>query len=263
MAKHAPAVADSVEPVAALLAGRPRCVALTGAGLSTRSGLPDFRSPGVGLWDLAGRLPDDQARLMTLQGFKESPAAFYERFRPFLQGVLSAAPNLAHRALAELEAAGYLQGVITQNGDGLHQKAGSHVVVEIHGSLATATCLRCYRSDAGPPFWQALCARGEVPRCRHCGNLMKPDVILSGEQLPWRAVVNARALLRDCEAVLIAGTSLPGGPVLAWLEAACGRGARLLIVNLSPTLLDSAAEAVVRADVLDALPALVQRLKAR
>ena len=261
MAERASAVAESIEQAAALLARRPRCVALTGAGLSTRSGLPDFRSPGSGLWALAERLPDDQARLMTLQGFKEAPEAFYARFRPFLAAVLSAAPNPAHLALAQLEAAGYLQGVITQNGDGLHQKAGSQTVVEIHGSLATATCLRCYRSDAGPPLWQALCARGESPRCRHCGGLMKPDVILTGEQLPWRAALKARTLLRESALILIAGTSLPGGPVLAWLEAACDRGARLAIINLGPTLLDPAAEVVVRADVVDALPAIAQRLR--
>lgn len=261
MSELSTTVAASVEPLAILLAERPRCVALTGAGLSTRSGLPDFRSPGSGLWALAERLPEDQARLMTLQGFKEAPEAFYDRFRPFLAAALSAAPNPAHLALAQLEAAGYLQGVITQNGDGLHQKAGSQTVVEVHGSLATATCLRCYQSDAGPPLWQAFCVQGEIPRCRHCGNLMKPDVILSGEQLPWRAVLNARALLRDCEVVLIAGTSLPGGPLLAWLEAACDRGARLAIINLGPTLLDSAAEVVTRADVVEALPALAQQLR--
>lgn len=261
MREPAAILPTSVERLAGLLARRPACVALTGAGLSTRSGLPDFRSPGSGLWELAERLPDDQARLMTLQGFKEAPEAFYDRFRPFLAAVLSAAPNPAHGALAQLEAAGYLQGVITQNGDGLHQKAGSQTVVEIHGSLATATCLRCHQSDTGPPLWQAFCAQGEIPRCRHCGGLMKPDIILTGEQLPWQAALKARTLLRESALVLIAGTSLPGGPVLAWLEAACDRGARLAIINLGPTLLDSAAEVVVRADVVEALPAIAQQLR--
>jgi len=114
-----------IERAAEILAQRPYCAALTGAGLSTRSGLPDFRSPGKGLWVQMEKMPPGTAELMTLQGFKENPEAFYRHFRPYLEMILSAKPNPAHTALAELEAGGYLQAILTMNGDMLHQKAGS------------------------------------------------------------------------------------------------------------------------------------------
>jgi NAD-dependent deacetylase len=250
----------SIDRVVELLSPRPACVAFTGAGLSTRSGLPDFRSPDTGLWVRLEQLPDDAANVMTLQGFKETPAAFYNRFRNPLQKILSAEPNPAHLALAQLEAGGYVQAVVTQNGDLLHQKAGSQHVIELHGSIAQATCVSCYRTEAGTPHWQRLLADGLVPRCRTCGGVMKPDVILTGEQLPAQPALSAQKLFRACEVILAAGTSFSGGPIMGWIEQACVHGTNLIIINSSPTILDSVATITIRADVVDVLPAIADEL---
>jgi len=182
----------SIDRVVDLLSQRPSCVALTGAGLSTRSGLPDFRSPDTGLWARIETMPEGEASVMTLQGFKENPATFYRRFSFLLEKILSAEPNPAHFDLAQLEASGYLQAIVTQNRDLLHQKAGSQQVIEIHGTIARAMCLSCYRADDGLVHWQRLLADGSIPRCRYCGGVMKPDVILTGEQLPAQLALSVR-----------------------------------------------------------------------
>ena len=249
-----------IEQVAEILWQHPFCVAFTGAGLSTRSGLPDFRGPGKGLWEQLEKMPESVSAVMTLQGFKEHPEAFYSRFRLFLEKILSAKPNPAHSALAELEACGYIQAIITMNGDMLHQKAGSQRVVEIHGTIARATCISCYQSDEGMYHWQPYIENGVIPQCRNCGGIMKPDVILTGEQLPVRMVLEAKKLLRECDVVMAAGTSFSGGPVMNWLEKAREQGKKIVILNLSPTLLDSIADVVIRADVAEVLPAIVEKL---
>ena len=254
-------IQSSIDHLVEILSQRPACVALTGAGLSTRSGIPDFRSPDAGLWARLDRLPDvEQSRVMTIHSFKENPAGFYQRFSPLLATILSAEPNPAHHALARLEADGYVRAIVTQNGDMLHQQAGSQQVIEIHGTLARAICLSCYRWDEGLPHWQQLLADGTVPHCRQCGGLLKPDVILTGEQLPALLVLKARRLLQACDVILAVGTSFSVRPVVDWVERACAQGKKLAIVNLTPTSLDSVAEVVIRDDVVEVLPLVVEKL---
>ena len=248
-------IQSKIAQVADILKAHSPCVALTGAGLSTRSGLPDFRGP-EGLWARLEKMPQAASMVMTLQGFKEHPEVFYRHFRGFLEKVLAAKPNPAHKALAALEAAGKLQAIITTNGDVLHQKAGSQQVIELHGTVARAVCMRCYQPDDGLPHWQRFLADGMIPQCRLCSGILKPDVILTGEQLPVQMVMQTRKLMRESEVILAVGTSLSGGPVLNWLEKACEQGKKLVILNLTPTLLDSAAEVVIRADVTAVLPAI-------
>jgi len=246
--------------VAEILSQHSPCVALTGAGLSTRSGLPDFRSPGKGLWEKLESMPASASEIMTLQGFKEHPDAFYGHFRLFLEKILSAKPNPAHFALAELEAGGYVQAIITMNGDMLHQKAGSQNVIEMHGTVARAVCINCYQADDGPLHWQQYLKNGVIPQCHHCSGIMKPDVILTGEQLPVKMVMQAKKLLRESHVILAIGTSFSGGPVMSWIEQACEQEKKLVIINLTPTLLDSVAEVVIWADVVEVLPALASKL---
>lgn len=249
-----------IEQVTEILLQHPFCVALTGAGLSTQSGLPDFRSPGKGLWEQLERMPDSASVVMTLQGFIANPEAFYSRFRLFLEKILSAEPNPAHIALAELEASGYIQAIITMNGDMLHQKAEAQRVLEIHGTIARAVCISCYQPDEGMYHWQRYIESGRIPQCRQCGGIMKPDVILTGEQLPVRMVLEAKKLLTKCNAVMAVGTSFSGGPVMNWIEKAHEQGKKLVIVNLSPTILDSIGDVVIRADVTEVLPAIAEKL---
>ena len=251
-----------IEQIAGILLQHPFCVALTGAGLSTQSGLPDFRSPGKGLWTQLEKMPDSASAVMTLQGFKINPEAFYSRFRLFLERILSAKPNPAHIALAELEAGGYIQAIITMNGDMLHQKAGSQRVIEMHGTIERAVCISCYQPDDGMVHWQQYLENGVIPQCRHCGGIMKPDVILTGEQLPVKMVMEAKKLLRESNLILAIGTSFSGGPVMNWIEKACEGGKKIVIINLTPTLLDTVAEVVIQADVTEVLPALAMKLGA-
>ena len=245
-----------IDTAAELIAASHAVVALTGAGVSTRSGIPDFRSPGTGLWELRGEPPPD-----SIHRFAQAPERFYAWLRPLLQTILPAEPNPAHRALAELEELGCLQAIITQNADGLHQRAGSAHVIEIHGTLETATCIRCYRPAAGLSVLEQYLRDGEVPRCEVCNGVMKPNVILMGEQLPFRAVQAARAALRGCDRLVIAGTSLALLSTTQFVAPALQAGACMVLINETPTPLDEQAEVVIRSDVVEALPALVRAVR--
>jgi NAD-dependent deacetylase len=258
--KNEISIQKAIEQVVEILLQRPFCVALTGAGLSTHSGLPDFRSPGKGLWTQLEKMPPDRSDVMTLQGFKERPEVFYSRFRSFLELILSAKPNQAHIALAELEASEYIQAIITMNGDMLHQKAGSQRIIELHGTIDRAVCINCYQYDEGLYHWQRYIENGKIPQCRHCGGIMKPDVILTGEQLPAQMVLKAKKVLHECDAILAVGTSFSGGPAMNWIENACAQGKKMMIINLSSTILDTIADVVIRADVSEVLPGIVEEL---
>lgn len=230
-------------------------VALTGAGISTPSGLPDFRSPGTGLWNTAHI---DPMRVGSLRGFCADPQAFYDWIRPLARMMLQAVPNPAHLALADLEGRDYLQAVITQNIDLLHSRAGSKKVLEIHGQIREATCLRCYQVQPAWPIMARFVEDGRTPRCprQACGGVLKPNVILYGEQLPAAVLVEAQRLARRCDLMIVAGSSLDVAPAGDLPVLALAAGARLLILNREPTPLDGEADVVIHADVAEALPAV-------
>ncbi len=230
-------------------------IALTGAGISTPSGVPDFRSPGSGLWERV-----DPMEVASIYSFRREPQRFYDWIRPLAGLMTLAQPNPAHRALADLEARGHLMAVITQNIDGLHQAAGSKHVIEVHGSLRQATCLQCYRRIPARPVIEQFIRDGEVPHCPACGGVLKPDIILFGEQLPVQALYQARQEAYRCDLMLIAGSSLEVAPAGDLPLLAHSNGARLILVNLEPTLLDPLADAVFHADVADILPRLVAQV---
>ncbi|RJP53002.1 MAG: NAD-dependent protein deacylase [Anaerolineaceae bacterium] len=249
---------------ASLMAKNKRVIAFTGAGMSTRSGVPDFRSPGTGLWVHLEAAGTDETQSGTIQAFGRDPQTFYEHMKPLFQKILSAEPNAAHYALAELETRGIIHTVITQNADLLQQRAGSKNVIEVHGSLAEATCIQCYKVKPFPPLLDQFLSDGIMPRCQECGGAMKPNIILTGEQLPVRAMLAAQQALRRADILLIAGTSLAGGPATALVDRAYLQGSKLIIINQTPTLLDHVADVVVHDDVVKVLPAIkatLQKLK--
>ncbi|MFN2274852.1 MAG: SIR2 family NAD-dependent protein deacylase [Anaerolineales bacterium] len=246
---------ELVEHAATMLLHAQHAVALTGAGISTPSGIPDFRSRESGLWTKY-----DPFTVASISAFRYHPLQVLEWVRPLVSQITSAEPNPAHTALARLEAAGRLDGVITQNIDGLHTKAGSKHVFEIHGHLRTATCTSCFRKAATDDLIEPFVKDGVIPRCGHCGGLLKPDIVLFGEQLPYETVQGAEDLLKNCDLVLIVGSSLEVTPAATMPVAALNRGASLIIVNHDPTYLDERADLVFHQDVVDVLPQIANEV---
>src|SRR5258708_6088550 len=175
-------VHDGIEFIAELFCKAKRAIVLTGAGLSTPSGIPDFRSEGSGLWS-----QNEPLEFASLHTFRTNPENFYKWFRPLAARIFEAVPNAAHQALTELENAGYVHTLVTQNIDMLQQKAGAAHVIELHGTLQTLSCTQCFRQYQSAPYLQPFVERGEIPHCPDCGAVLKPDVILFGEQLPQTA----------------------------------------------------------------------------
>jgi NAD-dependent deacetylase len=242
-------IADSIARAAALLREASHAIALTGAGHSTPSGIPDFRSPGVGLWEHAS--PYEVA---SIYSFRRHPQAFYDWIRPLAATLLSAEPNPGHTALAELEAGGWLKAVITQNIDGLHQRAGSREVLELHGHLREVTCISCYCVLPTSDVLEGFLTSGEVPRCPACGGVIKPNVVLFGEQLPIDVVNAAMRHVRRADLILVAGSSLEVMPASLLPFQVHERGGHVIVVNLAPTYIDDLADVVIHGDVAVVLP---------
>jgi NAD-dependent deacetylase len=228
-----------------------RCaVALTGAGVSTPSGIPDFRSPDSGLWKQVNPL-----EVASIYAFRQRPQDFYDWIYPLTELTLAAEPNPAHVALAQLEAFGPLEAVITQNIDMLHTQAGSETVLEIHGHMRELTCLRCYEIVPSVEILAKFLETGDTPHCE-CGGVLKPNVILFGEQLPVRTLNRAKKLVRECDLLLVAGSSLEVAPAGDLPLLAQETGSRLIIVNHQVTHAEPLADVVIHADVVDVLPQL-------
>lgn len=240
-----------IQQAQALLAQSKHAIALTGAGISTPSGIPDFRSHGSGLWEKA-----DPFQVASIYGFSRRPQDFYEWIHPLAELTLAARPNSAHQALAQLEKYGPLQGIITQNIDMLHSKAGSSTVYEIHGHMREMTCMRCYHVFDSAPFMEVFLETRAVPYCTHCKGVLKPNVILFGEQLPVRILEIAKKQTRQCDLMIVAGSSLEVAPVSDLPREAVQSGARLIIVNFEETYADRYADVVIHADVEEVLPQL-------
>ncbi|MFC6824143.1 NAD-dependent protein deacylase [Halopelagius fulvigenes] len=249
---------DTLGDVADALATAESATAMTGAGVSTASGIPSFRGEG-GIWNTDFD-PDD----FSIDRFRADPDGFW-RDRLELHGRMFAAdpePNPAHDALVRLEEMGVLDAVVTQNTDGLHKEAGTGRLIELHGNAARAACVEC---DATVPAAEAFEAvrGGETPRCPACEGLMKPDVVLFGEELPYHPFDAARRMAREGDLFLAVGSSLTVEPAASLPEEASRFGGELAVVNLDATETDRVAHHVVRGDATEALPVLVEMVEAR
>jgi NAD-dependent deacetylase len=232
-----------------------RCtVALTGAGVSVPSGIPDFRTPETGLWANV-----DPMEVAHIDVFERDPARFWSYYRPRFQSLGEKEPNSAHEALAELERRGLLAGVITQNIDRLHRAGGSRNVVEVHGSIETSSCTRCAASFELDEVDALFGAEG-VAICSSCGGPVKPDVVLFGELLSESAMVRARDLAERAELMICVGSSLAVHPAAGLPQLTLERGGRLAIVTMGPTPYDGDAALKLEGDVETELGALLTAL---
>ncbi len=232
------------------------CVALTGAGISTPSGIPDFRSPGCGLWSRYSPM-----EVASLSAFRYNPERFYSWLRPFVKSLFFADPNPAHKSLAALENHNYLKAIITQNIDALHQKAGSKRVIEVHGTYLTLTCLGCYQQiRADQEFLTTFLEQEITPRCPDCGNVLKPDIILYEEQLPAEKWKLAREEVLSCDLLIILGSSLTVTPVSDLPYSALAAGADILILNRNYTHLDNQAAVCIQGDLAELLPIITEKV---
>ena len=229
-------------------------MALTGAGISVPSGIPDFRSPGEGLWENV-----DPMEVAHIDAFRRDPAKFWSFYRPRLHSLGDVEPNGAHRALAELERRGLLEAVITQNIDMLHIKAGSERVIEMHGSIRSSSCQSC---GAHFPIERVeeLFDDDGVAICSHCSGPVKPDVVLFGELLPAEALAEAEALSVRADLMLCIGSSLEVYPVAGLPAVTMGRGGRIAVITKGPTPVDPDAAVRMDGDVVEDLGAVLTAL---
>ncbi len=242
-----------IERAANLLAQAQQAVALTGAGISTPSGIPDFRSAETGLWS-----NHDPMEIATFHAFRHHPAEFFDWIRPLARRFFAAQPNAAHLALVQLQATGRLHHLITQNIDGLHQRAGARQVIELHGNVYSGTCVSCYRVYGSDKFYPDLIEQDGIPLCPECGGIIKPNVILFGEALPVKALMAARRAVSHCDVLLIAGSSLEVAPASDLPMLARARQAKLIMINRGATYIDDICEVIIRADVAEVLPAVAE-----
>ncbi len=245
----------SIEKAANILREAQHSVVLSGAGISTPSGIPDFRSSNVGLWQQFNPM-----EVASLTAFRNTPEKFYAWFRPLAKLIEAAVPNPAHKALAQIEESGIVMEIITQNIDGLHQEAGSTVVHEVHGSSKTMTCEACNKNYDSGDFIQPYIENGHIPRCKECDRILKPDVVFFEELLPPRTWEAAERAINKCDVIIVVGTSLEVMPVAHLPTHAVGKGAKLIIVNDTPTYVDPKADAIFHQDVADILPKIANEL---
>jgi NAD-dependent deacetylase len=247
---------DQADRLAELIRESSSTVALTGAGISVPSGIPDFRSPGEGLWEKV-----DPMKVAHIDAFRRDPAEFWSFYRPRFAMLGDKEPNDAHRALAELERRGLLDAVITQNIDQLHHKAGSERVIEVHGSIRTSTCQSCGLEFAQEDVEGLFDAEG-VARCSDCAGPVKPDVVLFGELLPSDAMAEAESLAAGAELMLCVGSSLEVYPVAGLPSVTLGRGGRIAVITMGPTPFDDDAAVRMDGDVVADLDAVLAALAA-
>ena len=251
------ALSTQAERVADLLRSSERAVVLTGAGVSVPSGIPDFRTPGSGLWENV-----DPMEVAHIDAWRRDPDRFWSFYGRRFATLTDKVPNEAHHAIAELERRGLVRGVITQNIDRLHRLAGSERLIEMHGSIEWSICLECRGKLPIDRVVELLAEDGGAPECPACMVPLKPDVVLFGELLPERALAEAQALAMDADLMLCVGSSLEVYPVAGLPAMTHAAGGRLVLVTQGPTPYDGDAEVKLDGDVVEELQAVLAALDA-
>ena len=242
--------------LAGLIRDSERAIVLTGAGISVPSGIPDFRSPGTGLWENV-----DPMEVAHIDAWRRDPDRFWSFYGERFASLIDTRPNPAHEAVAELERRGAIRAAITQNIDRLHRLAGSERVIEVHGSIEFSRCMRCGGRVPLDRVVEQLRAGDGAPQCQACLAPLKPDVVLFGELLPGHAIAEAEALAEEADLMICIGSSLTVYPVAGLPELTRLSGGRLALVTTGATPYDSQAEVKLEGDVVRALAAVVDALE--
>lgn len=246
-------LAQSVQKASFLLRQSTHAVVISGAGISTPSGIPDFRSAKQGLWTRS-----DPMKVASLSAFHNRPEVFFDWLRPLATQIWQATPNPAHLALAQMEQAGLIKAIITQNIDGLHQAAGSQNVIEVHGTLTHLTCPDCQIRYPQTQFAQDFVQNIKNPACPACQRWLKPDIVLFEELLPVQAWEKAVENVQKADFLLVAGSSLEVMPVAGLPVYAVDNQAKIVMANFSETYLDDEASVCLPFDLAQSLPLLAK-----
>jgi NAD-dependent deacetylase len=249
------AVSTRAQQVADLMTASERAVVLTGAGVSVPSGIPDFRTPGTGLWENV-----DPMEVAHIDAWRRDPDRFWSFYGQRFASLVDRQPNDAHRAIAELERRGLVRAVVTQNIDRLHRLAGTERLIEVHGSIDRSVCMQCGGKVSIDRVVELLGANDGAPLCESCLLPLKPDVVLFGELLPERALAEAQALALDADLMLCVGSSLEVYPVAGLPAMTHGAGGRLVLITQGPTPYDADAQVKLDGDVVEELNAVLAAL---
>jgi NAD-dependent deacetylase len=248
-------VSAEASRLAELLGEAERAVVLTGAGISVPSGIPDFRTPGKGLWEKVNPM-----EVAHIDAFRRDPDRFWSFYSQRFTSLMDVQPNAAHEAVAELERRGHIRGVITQNIDRLHRVAGTRRLVEVHGSIDSSVCLECGGEVPLERVIELLASGAGTPECAACIAPLKPSVVLFGELLPDQPMAEAHALAEEADLMLCIGSSLEVFPVAGLPGLTLRSGGRLALVTQGPTPYDGDAELKLSGDVVEELRAVLAAL---
>ena len=250
-----------IDAISELIVQSKKVIVFTGAGHSTESGIPDFRSPG-GVWD---RFDPNEFTYQKFLSSEENRARSWELYKTFWTAIADAKPNAGHYAIAELHHLGKLDCVITQNVDNLHQKSGipEDKVIELHGTFSWVVCLDCAQRYPSEGIWSRIEAGDKVPKCDACDGILKPATISFGQPMPERETREAEMRSASCDLFLVAGSSLVVYPAAQMPLIAKDSGAKLVIINLTPTPHDHYADIVIHEKTGQVLPQVVEQVKAK
>ena len=242
----------NLEKLAQLIMDSNDIVALTGAGMSTESGIADFRSPGTGLWEKV-----DPYEFASINSYMANTSKNLEFMLETGRDIFRARPNRGHKALTKLQKMGKLRGVLTQNIDRLHHKAHTKNIVEFHGNAYEAKCMSCGQIYEITTMVNQVMKGQSTPSCEKCSGLLKPNAIFFGEPLESETLQAADEMISKCDLLLVLGSSLVVYPVAFYPKKTIFNGAKLAIINIQETDMDSAAEVVIHEKIGDVLPNLV------
>ena len=242
-----------IQKLAELILNSKKIIVLTGAGMSTESGIPDFRSPNTGLWNKV-----DPEKYASISSYVSNPGKNLKFMLEMGLKIFKAKPNKGHKALTKLQKMGKLIGILTQNVDGLHQKARTQNIIELHGTVNEAKCMRCGRIFPITEMINQVMKGGYTPSCGICFGLLKPNAIFFGEPLESKTLLEADKMIADCDLLIVLGSSLLVYPVAFYPYKAIEKGAKLAIINIQETEMDHHAEVVIHEQIGDILPKIVE-----